>query len=258
MQVNGTAINNTENLNTEAIIVLNDITRIRQLEKIRKDFVSNVSHELKTPITSIKGFVETLLEGAMYNHEEAKHFLEIISKHSSRLNDIIEDLLCLSRLEQDSEKNDAYFEEHEIKNILISAINVCDVNANIKKIKVDLECEDGLLAKVNPLLMEQAIVNLIDNALKYSEEKKSIKINAIRENQQIVIKIADEGYGISLEHIPRLFERFYRVDKARSRKAGGTGLGLAIVKHIIQVHKGRIEVASEISKGSIFTVYLPV
>jgi two-component system phosphate regulon sensor histidine kinase PhoR len=239
----------------EAMNIMAD--KLKHLENIRKDFVANVSHELKTPVTSIKGFIETLQDGAIDNPEEAKHFLDIISRHTNRLNAIIEDLLSLSRLENTSLAENR-LEKQKLLPVLESAIQLCETNAANKFIKIHLECSPEIKANIDSLLFEQAIVNLIDNAIKYSPENKEIKlITAITDNE-IKIMIEDQGFGIPEEHLPRIFERFYRVDKARSRKAGGTGLGLSIVKHIINAHKGTITVSSEINKGSVFTITLPI
>lgn len=232
--------------------------KLKHLENVRKDFVSNVSHELKTPVTSIKGFIETLQDGAIENPEEARHFLDIISRHTNRLNAIIEDLLTLSRLEQSASIAENRLQELKLRPILESAIQLCEVNSASKFIKINLECDENITASIDELLFEQAIVNLVDNAIKYSLENKEITVTAASSNKEVVIKIADQGFGIPEEHICRIFERFYRVDKARSRKAGGTGLGLSIVKHIINAHNGNIAVSSEINKGSIFTISLPV
>lgn len=232
-------------------------SKLKLLENVRKDFVANVSHELKTPVTSIKGFIETLQEGAIENPEEAKHFLDIISRHTNRLNAIIEDLLSLSRLEQNTNSIDNLLEKQKLLPVLESAIQVCEVNAANKSIKINLNCTEDIYANIDSLLFEQAIVNLIDNAIKYSSENKEITITADILGKEIFINIEDQGCGIPEEHISRIFERFYRVDKARSRKAGGTGLGLAIVKHIINSHKGYVTVASKLNCGSTFTIHLP-
>ncbi|MBW2708229.1 MAG: PAS domain-containing protein [Deltaproteobacteria bacterium] len=240
------------------LLVLNDVTRLRRLENIRSDFVSNVSHEIKTPITAIKGFVETLRDGAITNPVDAKRFLGIIEKHVDRLEAIIEDLLHLSRIEETSEKEGLAFVESRMKEILQNALQVCHVNAADKKINVEISCAESIVERVDPSLLEQAIVNLLDNAIKYSDDGGGIKIEAIQREASIVIAVSDQGCGINKEHLPRLFERFYRVDKARSRQLGGTGLGLAIVKHIVQAHGGHISVESTPGKGTTFFIHLPV
>ncbi len=257
LQARGTILNDDNDNSIGALIVLNDVTRLRRLENVRRDFVANVSHELKTPVTSIKGFVETLLEGALDNSEDAKRFLEIISRQVDRLNAIIEDLLSLSRLEQDPDSFALQLEEAPLKELLQSAIQACENQAVKQSATVRLKCEESLRARINPPLLEQAVVNLIDNAIKYSGPKKAVEVVGEEQEDAIVIQVQDWGSGIGKEHLPRLFERFYRVDQARSRELGGTGLGLAIVKHIAQVHKGSVKVDSALGKGSVFSIHLP-
>ncbi len=233
-------------------------TRLKRLETLRKDFIANVSHELKTPVTTIKGFIETLKDGAINNPEEANRFLSIISKHTSRLDLIIEDLLSLSRLEQPGNKVEDNFEKLNLSELLENVAHLCESSASAKNLKIQLNCNENLFIKGDSSLFEQAILNLLDNAVKYSDNGKSINISAYDNKTNIVIEIEDQGYGIAKEHLDRIFERFYRVDKARSRKVGGTGLGLSIAKHIINVHNGSINVVSEIEKGSTFSISLPI
>jgi two-component system, OmpR family, phosphate regulon sensor histidine kinase PhoR len=254
----GTLLRDAGGKQIGALIVLNDVTRLRRLENIRRDFVSNVSHEIKTPITAIKGFVETLRDGAVTNPVDEKRFLEIIEKHVVRLEAIVEDLLNLSKIEQESEKEGVALVESRMNEILQNALQICHVRAADKEIKIAIFCAESIVAKVDPSLLEQAIMNLLDNAIKYSDEGGTIKIEATQGEASVVIAVSDQGCGINKEHLPRLFERFYRVDKARSRQLGGTGLGLAIVKHIVQAHGGHISVESTPGKGSVFSIHLPV
>jgi two-component system, OmpR family, phosphate regulon sensor histidine kinase PhoR len=254
----GTILRDENGQQIGALVVFNDVTRLRRLENIRRDFVSNVSHEIKTPITAIKGFVETLRDGAVKDPEDAMRFLGIIEKHVDRLEAIIEDLLNLSKIEQASEKEGISLVESRMHDILQNAIQVCHVAVADKKIKMETSCADALTASVDPTLLEQAIVNLLDNAIKYSDDGKTIQLRVTTEKDFVIIAVQDHGCGISEQHLPRLFERFYRVDKARSRQLGGTGLGLAIVKHIVQAHGGDIKVESIVGKGSTFTIRLPV
>jgi two-component system phosphate regulon sensor histidine kinase PhoR len=174
------------------------------------------------------------------------------------LNAIIEDLLILARLEQEDERAQIVFNKCPLKKVLKSAIKVCQPSAEEKNVDLILETQNNLEPKINPDLLEQAIVNLVDNAIKYSAKESKVFINAINKNTEIEISVRDSGKGIPENHLPRIFERFYRVDKARSRDQGGTGLGLSIVKHILQVHGGRVSVKSEIGKGSIFSLHIPL
>jgi len=256
IQVHGTVLGDTGSHVLGVLVVMNDITRTRRLESVRRDFVANVSHELKTPITSIKGFVETLLDGALKDPKEAENFLQIVARQADRLNAIIEDLLTLSKIEQGEEQESIVLEEAALREVVKSAVQACELKASSKEIRIELSGDEQLRAPINAPLLEQAVINLIDNAIKYSEPGSRVQVETCRRGNEIAICIKDSGCGISQEHLPRIFERFYRVDKARSRKLGGTGLGLAIVKHIAQAHKGRIGVESTPGKGSSFTIYI--
>lgn len=257
LQVNGAVLKNAQEKVIGAVIVLNNVTRLRRLEKVRRDFVANVSHEIRTPLTTIKGFAETLLDGASKDPKNVRGFLKIISKQSDRLNAIIEDLLILARLEQEDGRAQIEFNRISLKKVLKSAIKVCTPSAKKKKVDLILETHNNLSPRINPDLLEQAIVNLVDNAIKFSSKGTQVIISAENKNNEIEVSVKDFGAGIPEKHLPRLFERFYRVDKARSRDQGGTGLGLAIVKHILQVHGGKVNVESEIGKGSNFSLYIP-
>lgn len=256
-QLHGVSLSDNQGRKSGAVIVLNDMTRIHRLENIRRDFVANVSHELKTPVTSIMGFVETLLEGAISDPQKAKRFLTIIARHSDRLNAIIDDLLSLSSLEEKSERSKISFERADLKTLLRTAVELSDTKAADKQVKIELICKEPIEARMNSALLEQAVLNLIDNAIKYSEPGSKIKITIRRRDNEIAIAVQDNGCGIEEKHLSRLFERFYVVDKSRSRKLGGTGLGLAIVKHIAQVHGGSVTVESSPGHGSTFTIHLP-
>jgi two-component system phosphate regulon sensor histidine kinase PhoR len=257
VRLEGANLTDSKGKKSGAVVVISDMTRMRRLEDVRRDFVANVSHELRTPITSIKGFVETLLEGATKNPQQAERFLQIIAKHSDRLNAIVEDLLSLSSLEEGSEKRKITFEKASVKQVLNSVIAMSMIKAEEKNITIELECEESIEAKINTILLEQAVLNLVDNAIKYSEPASKIQIRAYRTNKTIVISVRDYGCGISRIHQNRIFERFYVVDKSRSRKLGGTGLGLAIVKHIAEVHGGKVTLESTPGVGSTFFLHLP-
>ena len=240
------------------LLVVNDVTQLRHLENVRSDFVANVSHEIKTPLTAIKGFVETLQQGSVDRPEEQGRFLDIVLKHVNRLNAILEDLLSLSRIEQENDQKQIQLENGSIKEVVQTAVQVCQPKATAKQIKVNLDCPEEITTHIDATLLEQALVNLIDNAVTYSGRDSTVQIWAGREDAEVIIRITDQGPGIHRRHLPRLFERFYRIDKARSRKLGGTGLGLAIVKHIIQAHGGHVTVDSTLGKGSTFTIHLPL
>lgn len=256
LQARGTTLYGVQGERIGAVIVFNDVSRLRRLENIRKEFVANVSHELKTPITSIKGFVETLIDGAVNDPVEANRFLKIVAKQADRLNAIIEDLLMLSRLEQDG-KDSVELQSSGLSGLLHAAVEVCERRAVEKMISIEINCSEQLAAVVNPPLIEQALINLIGNAIKYSADGKAVRVSASTEPGGVMLSVSDQGYGIEPEHLDRLFERFYRVDKGRSRQEGGTGLGLAIVKHIAQVHGGTVSVNSLFGEGSTFSVFLP-
>jgi two-component system phosphate regulon sensor histidine kinase PhoR len=238
--------------------VFNDMTRLRRLERMRQDFVANVSHELKTPITAIKGFIETLLDGALDDRVEAERFLNIVERQVERLNVIIEDLMSLSRIEQSEGQKRFELEPEYIAPVVNEVISSCSMLAGQSGISVKNTCSEDLRAPMNAPLLEQALTNLVDNAIKYSRPGGEVSIDCYTENEFAVIAVSDTGCGIDEEHLPRLFERFYRVDKARSRKCGGSGLGLAIVKHIVQIHKGHVEVTSIPGQGSTFTLRIPL
>lgn len=257
LHAQGTVLYDSQNHPMGALVVLHDVTRLKKLENVRRDFVANVSHELKTPVTSIKGFIETLLDGAMHSPADAERFLRIVAAQADRLNSIIEDLLTLSRLEQGSDKAEIALEPGKIRHVLGTAVEVCQLKAEAKQIRVEIACDEELATRINAALLEQAVVNLVDNAIKYSPKGQKVHVTAYPDNGEVVIRVEDQGCGIPKEHLPRIFERFYRVDRARSRELGGTGLGLAIVKHIAQVHGGHATVRSTVGEGSVFCIHLP-
>lgn len=255
LQVRGTMLADTHDRGSGAVFVLNDVTRLRRLENMRRDFAANVSHELKTPITSIKGFIETILDGA--STDDARRFMDIIARQADRLDAIIDDLLALSRIEKEAEASDIVLSTSRLKDVLLGATGDCQVRADERRIRVEIRCQDDVQARVNALLLQQAVRNLLENAVKYSDDGGVIHVVGERTAEEVRVSVVDYGCGIAPEHHARLFERFYRVDKARSRKLGGTGLGLAIVKHIVLAHRGRVTVESTPGKGSKFTIHLP-
>ena len=239
-----------------AVVVLNDITKMKKLEKMREEFVANVSHELRTPLTSIQGFIETLKEGAINDPEKTQHFLEIIEKQSNRLNNLVEDLLKLSKIE--SQETALNLQLTNLKELLDKVMAEYKENIILKKIQISTNISPQFpLLKIDPEQIEIALRNLLDNALKYTPGKGEISISFLEREKDIYLEIADNGIGIAQEHLPRIFERFYRVNKDRSRDLGGTGLGLAIVKHVVKVHRGTVGVDSTPGKGSKFFIILP-
>jgi two-component system phosphate regulon sensor histidine kinase PhoR len=258
LHAHGTVLHDAQRRKIGALVVLRDITRLRHLENVRRDFVANVSHELRTPITSIKGFVETLLHENLQDHEQSLRFLGIVLKQVNRLDAIIEDLLMLSRVEGGTGEQRIPLEPERLSDVLRAAMGMCEkIAADHQQTALELHCPDDLMIRANAPLIEQAIVNLIDNAIKHSGPNTTVRLSADIEGDQVVIRVQDEGCGIAARHLPRLFERFYRVDKARSRELGGTGLGLAIVKHIVSAHRGTVRVESTVGRGSTFFIYLP-
>ncbi|MFT5851974.1 MAG: two-component system phosphate regulon sensor histidine kinase PhoR [Colwellia sp.] len=240
------------------LVVFNDITKLKKFELQRKEFVANVSHELRTPLTAIQGLSETLIEFPDLAQEKRAYFIGVIHTHSIRLEGIIENLLTLSKIEKETEIDEINFADESITLALGNAIFLCKDKALERNIDIILYNAEDITFKHNSSLIEQAIINLLNNAIKYSNGDSEIKITVTRQDHEIKISVEDKGSGIPEEHLSRLFERFYRVDKARSRQLGGTGLGLSIVKHITLAHKGTVTVSSEIDKGSIFSLILPL
>jgi two-component system phosphate regulon sensor histidine kinase PhoR len=242
---------------TSVVAIFHDITEHKKFERLRTEFVANVSHELKTPLTSIKGFVETLQSGALKDPENANRFLDIIDKQTNRLEHLVNDLLTLSSLESQELIMD--FRKDMIGKILSSVIGLHKAQFDRMGHAIELRVLGDLpLVSVDRQRIEQVFLNLLDNAIKFTPQGGRISVLACLDDEFIRVDVQDTGIGIALEHLPRLFERFYRVDKARSRELGGTGLGLAIVKHIVIAHKGKVTVSSKLGVGTTFSVFLPV
>lgn len=252
LQVYGKHLIDIDTHTASLLIVINDISHIRRLENLRRDFVANVSHELKTPITAIQGFVETLLDGAVQDPSDANRFLDIIGRNAERLYNIIDNLLSLSRIEQEKDHGDIHLEPDVVINVLQLAVQGCEQFAQVKDVRITVSCDPNLRALMNASLLEQAVTNLLQNAIEYSPHHEEVIVEGYAEGEQVMIRVIDRGCGIEPLHLPRIFERFYRVDKARSRKHGGSGLGLAIVKHIAQTHGGFAGVISAPQCGSTF------
>ncbi len=247
----------------ELVVVIFDITGFKSLEKIKADFIANVSHELRTPLTAIKGYTETLQEEAYESQDERKHFLNTINRHTDRLINIVSDLLVLSEIEskESSSKESLVsdFEKVDIREIISSSYDSLKGKTTEKNLKVTLNLNEVIpITMGNRFLLEQMFINLVDNAVKYTPEGGTIGANASNQDSSIKIEIFDTGMGIPRENLQRIFERFYRVDKTRSRQMGGTGLGLSIVKHIANIHGAQIDVESEVGKGTKFIINFPL
>jgi two-component system phosphate regulon sensor histidine kinase PhoR len=238
------------------IFVFHDLTRIRQLENTRREFVANVSHELRTPLSLIKGYVETLMDGAITDPELSTKFLQTIERHSNRLTNLIEDLLTISRLE--SGQITLQLRTIPLRPFASSLIAELQTRAKERGTTIVNEIPDQLTGRADPDRLEQVLVNLVENAIKYGRAKGRVVVKGRAVNGHVEMCVADDGPGIPSEARERIFERFYRIDKARSREAGGTGLGLAIVKHIVQSHGGKVWVESGPGQGAHFYFTLPV
>ncbi|MFC7393681.1 two-component system histidine kinase PnpS [Scopulibacillus cellulosilyticus] len=234
------------------VVVFHDITELKKLEKMRKDFVANVSHELKTPVTSLIGFTETLLDGAMDDSELKTKFLNIILNESKRLQSLIQDLLELSKIEQ--EHFMIKWQSVSLRDVLEDTLIILKEKAHQKSIILEVLPSSKSLALGDPYRIRQMIINLVTNAISYTPAGGHVWVQVRDTKDDVELMVKDTGIGISEDQIPRIFERFYRVDKGRSRNQGGTGLGLAIVKHLVEAHEGRIDVSSEIGKGTTFTI----
>ena len=241
-----------------ALLVFEDVTELRRLDRIRSDFVANVSHEIRTPITAIKGYAETLTNDAECDPATVQHFLSIIARQADRLSCLVDDILMLAALERPETARDAGFEPVVLLDVIDAAVQVCQPKATAKQVRITVSCDAQLILQANAALLEQVVLNLLDNAVKYSNPDSEVQLTVLQETGSVSIQVQDSGAGIPSEHLPRLFERFYRVDRGRSRNFGGTGLGLSIVKHIVALHHGSVGVTSTIGKGSCFTVQFPV
>jgi len=240
-----------ETSSAEIVLIFSDISELKAVQQMKRDFVVNVSHELRTPLTAIKGFIETLQEETSGNE---RHYLTIIARHTDRLINIVNDLLTLAEIE---EKNQLEYETVSLSNLINDTVKIFEERLQAKNLKMIVEIADGLTTiKVDPFKFQQVLINLLDNAIKYTEQGQ-ITIRVQKKADQVQIAIQDTGCGIPSEHLPRLFERFYVVDKARSRQMGGTGLGLAIARHIVLLHNGTIEVESQPGIGTTFFISIP-
>ncbi|QGQ97785.1 HAMP domain-containing histidine kinase [Paenibacillus psychroresistens] len=265
LEVNVTPMSQSDEEWAGVLIVLHNITAVRRLERMRSEFVANVSHELKTPITAVKGFAETLLAGALDDKEIAKSFLQIIFDESERLNRLIGDILELSKIE--SKRIPLQFSPVEMRSLVERTLHMMRPEAEKKHISLEMHVEEDIYIEADEDRLGQILINLLSNGISYTPDggKVKVKIEALHsptdrdnEYERIRLTISDSGIGIPKKDLPRIFERFYRVDKARSRISGGTGLGLSIVKHLVELHKGTIQVESEVGIGTKFLIDLPV
>jgi two-component system phosphate regulon sensor histidine kinase PhoR len=256
LQVNAAAVLDREGAQHGAILVFHDLTRLKQLENTRQEFVANVSHELRTPLSLIKGFVETLLEGAKNDPELSSRFLQTIEKHTDRLTYLIEDLLTISRLESGGAVMN--MQPVDLHNVVSHALDDLKSKAAEKQATIENLVPTGLWAKADAERLHQVFSNLVENAIKYGRQGGKVAVGAQdTSDSKVEAWVRDDGPGIPAEARERVFERFYRVDRARARETGGTGLGLAIVKHIVQAHGGEVWVKSELGEGATFFLTLP-
>jgi two-component system phosphate regulon sensor histidine kinase PhoR len=238
------------------VAVFHDITKLSMLERVRKDFVANVSHELRTPLTAIKGYTETLLDEGIQDPLQVREFLSVIDKHAERLSLIVEDLLSLSRIE--SADFTPSLQPVSVKRVCDRVAAIVSKMVQKKEIKFTFDIPGDLpQVQADEPLIEQALINLVDNAIKYTREGGTVTLSAQSQGNEVEVSVSDTGIGIASEHLPRIFERFYRVDKGRSREMGGTGLGLSIVKNIVEKHGGKLWAESELNEGSTFFFTLP-
>ena len=255
LRITGTVLNREKEQSRSVLLIIEDITDVKKLENMRSDFVSNVTHELKTPLTSIRGFVDTLKQGAIKDEQYARKFLDIIDIEAERLYTLIQDILLLSEIESGSDYN---IQDCDVNGIIDETLNLLQPKIE-QKPEVDVIFQPEPYIRpfpCNPDRMKQLVINLIDNAVK-NTEKGSVTVTCRVHNDHLMISVKDTGIGIPKEHLSRIFERFYRVDKGRSRKMGGTGLGLSIVKHIVEMYEGDIFVSSEVGEGTEFIIKLP-
>jgi two-component system phosphate regulon sensor histidine kinase PhoR len=240
-----------------AVVLFHDVTQLRQVEEIRRDFVANVSHELRTPLSIFRGYLETLLDDPQQSPGELRRILEVMERHSDRLHALVEDVLSLARLESPATELDV--SEISLPEFLREILHDWEKRFEARQLKSQLDlAEDLPLLNADENRLQEVIYNLLDNAVKYSPSGGQISLQAAVNGDRVRISVADQGIGIPEADLPRIFERFYRADKARSRELGGTGLGLSIVKHIVQLHGGTVEAESEPGKGTTISVLLPV
>ena len=241
---------------TGAVVLFHDITELKRLDQVRSDFVANVSHELRTPLSILRGYIETLLDNPETSREELSRVLSVMERHSKRLGLLVDDLLSLTQLE--SANTELELNQVRVKELFNNLIHDWKEKFAAKNLKLVVDLPPDLQTiRADETRVQEVLYNLLENAVKYSREGGEIRLQAARRGSEIVLNVSDDGIGISRDQLPRIFERFYRADKARSREHGGTGLGLAIAKHIAQLHGGRIEAESELGRGTTIRMFLP-
>jgi len=256
LELNAVPTRNEAGEITGAVILFHDITQLKQLDQIRSEFVANVSHELRTPLSILRGYIETLREQPKLSRQESSRILEVMERHSERLGLLVEDLLTLAQLE--SGNSNLQWSDLQLSELFAGVMRDWENKFAKKQLKVIVDLPRDLpIIRADEARLREVLDNLLDNAVKYSREHGEICLQAGQRDDQMVLSVTDNGIGIGKEDLPRIFERFYRVDKARSRELGGTGLGLAIVKHIAQLHGGRVEAESELGRGTTVRVMLP-
>ena len=257
VEISAVPVKDDAGLTTGAVVLFHDITQLKQTDKVRRDFVANVSHELRTPLSILRGYIETLLDNPQTSDKELSRILRVMERHSKRLGLLVDDLLTLAHLE--SRSAGLQFSDVQLAELFRSIIRDWENKLAEKQLKVVVDLSpDARTIRADETRLHEVLYNLLDNALKYSRENGEIRLRAVQRGPEIVLSVTDNGIGISKDDLPRIFERFYRADKARSRELGGTGLGLAIVKHIAQLHGGRVEAESELGKGTTIRVILPM
>jgi two-component system phosphate regulon sensor histidine kinase PhoR len=257
IEVNAVPIKGGEDEMTGAVVLFHDITELKQSDQIRREFVANVSHELRTPLSILRGYIEVLMDEPETSREELARILSIMERHSKRLQRLVDDLLTLAQLE--SSQATLELRDVRVDELFNNLIRDWKEKLAAKNLKVVVDLTpDAMKLRADGTRLEEVLYNLLDNAVKFSRENGQIHLQAVRRDSEMVLSVADNGLGISKEQLPRIFERFYRADKARSRELGGTGLGLAIVKHIAQLHGGRVEAESELGHGTTIRVVLPL
>jgi two-component system phosphate regulon sensor histidine kinase PhoR len=257
MQLSAVPMKNDLASITGVVVLFHDITQLRQADEIRRDFVANVSHELRTPLSILRGYIETLLDDPQTSRDELARILEVMRKHSNRLGTLVDDLLTLARLE--SANPDLQLSDVRLSELFAAIVHDWATKFTEKKLSLGIVVAPDLpVIRADETRLQEVLYNLLDNALKYTQPGGKIRLQADRQGDEVAVSVTDTGIGIDEADLPRVFERFYRADKARSRELGGTGLGLSIVKHIAQMHGGRVEAESKLGRGTIIRVLLPL